>query len=111
MRPGFCVSTKSTHFFHTLGTSTDDHATGYGGSINFNIGVLPHLQLIGNFYASNGAGREISTGVAPDFIVTAPDSSGNFHIKTVDSYAGIGGLEWDVFHSRPSCTVTMVKPI
>jgi cell division protein FtsB len=90
---------KINTFLPVPGTSTDAYATGYGGSINFNIGVLPHLQLIGNFYASNGAGREISTGVAPDFIVTAPDSSGNYHIQTVNSYAGLGGFEWDVFHS------------
>jgi hypothetical protein len=88
---------KINTFLPAARTSTDAYETGYGGSINFNVGVLPHLQLIGNFYASNGAGREISTGVAPDFIVTAPDSSGNYHIKTVDSYAAIGGFEWDVF--------------
>jgi hypothetical protein len=90
---------KINTFLPAMGTSTDAQATGYGGSFNFNIGVLPHLQLIGNFYASNGAGREISTGVAPDFIVTAPDASGTYHIKTVDSYAGIAGFEWDVFPS------------
>ena len=88
---------KINTFLPAARTSTDAYGTGYGGSINFNVGVLPHLQLIGNFYASNGAGREISTGVAPDFIVTAPDSSGNYHVKTVDSYAAIGGFEWDVF--------------
>jgi hypothetical protein len=86
---------KINTFLPAVGTSTDAHATGYGGSINFNIGVLPHLQLIGSFYASNGAGREISTGVAPDFIVTAPDASGNYHIQTVNSYAAVAGFEWD----------------
>jgi hypothetical protein len=90
---------KINTFLPAVHTSTDAYATGYGGSINFNLGVLPHLQLIGNFYASSGGGREISTGVAPDFIVTAPDSSGNYHIQTVNSYAGIAGFEWDVFRS------------
>ena len=88
---------KINTFIPAMHTSTDDYATGYGGSINFNLGVLPHLLLIGNFYASNGGGREMSTGVAPDFIVSAPDSSGNYHIQTVNSYAGIAGFEWDVF--------------
>jgi len=87
---------KINTFVPGTGMSTDARAVGYGGSFNLNVGVLPHLQLIENFYASNGAGREISTGVAPDFIVTAPDSSGNFHIATVTSYAGLAGLEWDV---------------
>ena len=87
---------KINTFVPATGMSTDEWATGYGGSFNMNIGVLPHLQLIENFYASNGAGREISTGVAPDFIVTAPDSAGVFHVKTVKSYAGLAGFEWDV---------------
>ena len=87
---------KINTFVPATGMSSDEWATGYGGSFNMNIGVLPHLQLIENFYASNGAGREISTGVAPDFIVTAPDSAGVFHIKTVKSYAGLAGFEWDV---------------
>ena len=87
---------KINTFSPLTGMSVDDWATGYGGSINMNIGVIPHLQLIENLYASNGAGREISTGVAPDFTVSAPDASGVFHIKTVDSYAGLAGFEWDV---------------
>ncbi len=77
--------------------SSNAEALGYGGSFNMSIGVLPHLQLIENFYASNGGGREISTGVAPDFIVTAPDASGRYHISPVESFAGIAGFEWDVF--------------
>jgi len=87
---------KINAFVPSTGMSTDEWATGYGGSFNTNIEILPHLQLIENFYASNGAGREISTGVAPDFIVTAPDSAGVDHIKTVKSYAGLAGFEWDV---------------
>jgi hypothetical protein len=88
---------KINTFLPAKGTSSDAWASGYAGSFNLNIGVLPHLQLIENLYASNGAGREISTGVAPDFIVTGPDASGVDHIKTVNSYAGIAGFEWDVF--------------
>jgi hypothetical protein len=87
---------KINAFVPSTGMSTDEWATGYGGSFNTNIEILPHLQLIENFYASNGAGREISTGVAPDFIVTAPDAAGVDRIKTVKSYAGLAGFEWDV---------------
>lgn len=87
---------KINTFVPATGMSTDAWATGYGGSFNMNVGVLPHLQLIENFYASNGAGREISTGVAPDFIVTGPDASGVDHVRTVNSYAGLAGFEWDV---------------
>jgi hypothetical protein len=88
---------KINSFSAANGTSTDDWASGYGGSINMNVTVFPHFQLIENFYASNGAGREISTGVAPDFIVTGADAAGANHIKTVDSYGGLAGFEWDVF--------------
>lgn len=87
---------KINTFDAGTGRSVDSWATGYGGSFNMNIEVFPHFQLIENLYASSGGGREISTGVAPDFIVTGPDASGVDHIRTVNSYAGIAGFEWDV---------------
>jgi hypothetical protein len=86
---------KINTFLPAARTSSDAWASGYGGSFNMNIGVLPHLQLIENAYISNGAGREISLGVAPDFIVTGLDASGTYQIKTVSSYAGMFGFEWD----------------
>jgi hypothetical protein len=88
---------KINTFLPAKNTSTDAYDQGFGGSINLNIGILPHVQLIENFFAGDGVGREISTGVAPDFIVTGPDANGVDHIRTVDSYAGIIGAEWDVF--------------
>ena len=88
---------KINTFLPAAHTSTDDTAVGYAGSFNMNIGIFPHFQLIENFYAASGAGREMSTGVAPDFIVSAPDAAGTYHIQTVNSYAGLGGFEWDVF--------------
>jgi hypothetical protein len=87
---------KINTFLPATGTNTDAQASGYAASFNMNVGILPHLQLIENAYIGNGAGREISTGVAPDFIVTAPDGSGVNHIQTVRSYAGILGFEWDI---------------
>ncbi len=75
--------------------NSDASKSGYGGSFNASIGVLPNLQLFENAYVSQGGGREISTGVAPDFIVTAPDASGVYHIKTVESNAEIFGAEYD----------------
>ncbi len=87
---------KINTFQSAKGTSTDAWDQGFGGSINLNIGILPHVQLIENFFAGDGVGREISTGVAPDFIVTGPDANGVDHIRTVTWYAGIIGAEWDV---------------
>jgi hypothetical protein len=87
---------KINTFLPAKNTSSDAWANGFGGSINMNIGIFPHFQLIENLFAGDGVGREISTGVAPDFIVSGPDANGVDHIRTVDSYAGIIGAEWDV---------------
>ena len=76
--------------------SSDSSATGVGGSVNGSIAVMPNFLLIGNFFDSNGGGRYLSTGLGPDFIVNPADANGNYSLSLVESYAGIGGFEWDV---------------
>jgi len=57
--------------------------------------VTPHFALIENAFVSNGGGRYISTGLGPDFIVNAPNSSGAYTLSTVRASAGMAGFEWD----------------
>lgn len=86
---------KVNTFVPANGIDSNATANGYGGSVNMSIGVLPNLLLIENAFASKGGGRYISTGLAPDFIVNPPDSTGVDSLSTVYSYAGMLGFEWD----------------
>jgi hypothetical protein len=70
-------------------------ATGYGGSVNATIGILPNFLLVANAFDGSGGGRYISTGLGPDFIVNPPDASGAYSLSLVGSYAGLVGFEWD----------------
>lgn len=70
-------------------------ASGYGASFNMNVSLAPNFQLIENAFTGKGGGRYISTGLGPDFIVTPADASGTDQIRTVQSYAGMLGFEWD----------------
>jgi hypothetical protein len=79
----------------TSTVNADSSATGYGGSVNASLSVMPNFQLIGNAFTSKGGGRYISTGLGPDFIVNPVNSAGAFSISLVQSYAGMVGFEWD----------------
>jgi hypothetical protein len=83
---------------NTYTSTVDANAskTGIGGSVNANLSVMPNLQLIGNFFDGNDGGRYLSTGLGPDFIVNPVNSSGAYSLSLVNSYSGLGGLEWDV---------------
>ncbi len=80
---------------YTSTVNSDATATGYGESINANLEIVPHLQLIGNVFDSTGGGRYISTGLAPDFIVNPVDASGAYSLSLVHSDAALAGIEWD----------------
>jgi hypothetical protein len=80
----------------TSTVNSDASATGFGGSVNASLGLMPGFQLIGNAFTSNGGGRYISTGLGPDFIVNPVNSAGAFSLSLVKSYAGMAGFEWDV---------------
>jgi hypothetical protein len=80
---------------YTSTVNSDDSATGYGGSVNAMLEVVPHFQLIANVFTGDGGGRYISTGLGPDFIVNPPDASGAYSISLVHSSAVLAGFEWD----------------
>jgi len=79
----------------TSTVNADSDKTGYGGSINASLGVMPNLLLLVNGFDSKGGGRYLSTGLGPDFIVNPPDASGAYTMSLVHSDAGIAGFEWD----------------
>jgi len=80
---------------YTAAINANSTATGYAGSANAILSVLPNLQLVGNFFDGNGGGRYISTGLGPDFIVNPVNASGVYTLSLINSYAGLGGAEWD----------------
>jgi len=81
---------------YTASVNSNATETGVGGSFNSSLEILPHFLLIENAFSSNGGGRYVSTGLGPDFIVNPVDSSGTYSLSLVDSYAFMGGFEWDV---------------
>jgi hypothetical protein len=81
---------------YTATINSNATATGYAGSANAILSILPNLQLIGNFFDGNGGGRYISTGLGPDFIVNPANAGGVYTLSLINSYAGLGGVEWDV---------------
>ncbi|HSY19266.1 MAG TPA: hypothetical protein VK815_13065 [Candidatus Acidoferrales bacterium] len=83
---------------NSFGTTinSDSSASGYGGSINMDLGILPKLHLIENAFWSDGGGR-YTGGLAPDLIVRAPTVAGGANtISPVHSASGILGFEWQV---------------
>lgn len=93
---GLVRSFKINTFNAATGLSADATATGYGGSVNGDIGIAPGLLLLGNAFYADGGGRYTSTALGPDVIVTPADASGAFGLDDVRSWAGIAGAEWDV---------------
>jgi hypothetical protein len=81
---------------YTAAINANSTATGYAGSANAFLTVLPNLTLIGNVFDGNGGGRYLSTGLGPDFIVNPVNASGVYTLSLINSYAGLGGAEWDV---------------
>jgi hypothetical protein len=80
---------------YTNSINSDASKTGFGGSINASVAVMPNLLLIANAFDGNDGGRYLSTGLGPDFIVNPPDASHAYSLSLVNSYAGMGGFEWD----------------
>ena len=71
----------------TSTVNSDAATSGYGGSLNTNLAILPNLSLIENAFVSKGGGRYLSTGLGPDFIVTPANASGTYDLATVYSYS------------------------
>jgi hypothetical protein len=81
---------------YTAAINSDATKTGFAGSINANLAVMPNFLLIANLFGGESGGRYLSTGLGPDFIVNPPDASGAYSLSLVHSTAGIAGFEWDV---------------
>ncbi len=61
-------------------------ATGFGGSVNFNLEVVKNVRLISNNFWSQGGGRYIF-GQAPDLVVRPDGSISPLHAgSTVDGF-------------------------
>ena len=67
--------------------------SGTGATAGVSLELVKGLTFIGTGFYSYGGGRYIQ-GLAPDFIVTAPDASGAYGMKLVKAESGILGLEW-----------------
>jgi hypothetical protein len=64
---------------------------GGGGSVNGILEPIKNFRLIATSFYSDGGGRYIGTGVAPDVVVRA-----NGNLSPVHSASGIGGFELQV---------------
>lgn len=73
--------------------NTDATAEGGGVSAGVNLELVKGLNFIGTGFYSYGGGRYLQ-GLAPDFIIKAPDSTGAYGIGLVKSDSAILGLEY-----------------
>ncbi len=81
------LSTVRTFNSLTSGPGADTHFTkvGGGGSINFNFELSKSFRFLSNNFYSDGGGRYIGTGLAPDAILYANGSPSLVHsASTVD---------------------------
>jgi hypothetical protein len=90
---GLLSSYKINTYSSTI--NTDATAEGAGVSGAFNLEVAKGLNLIGTGFYSYGGGRYLQ-GLAPDFIIKAPDSTGAYGIGLVKSESAILGVEYKV---------------
>jgi hypothetical protein len=71
----------------TTGPGADSHFTKVGGGaeINFSVEASKHFRFLSNNYYSDGGGRYVGTGLAPDAILEANGSPSLVHsASTVD---------------------------
>jgi hypothetical protein len=80
---------------YTSAINTD--ATAEGGAVTggMDLELVKGLSFIGTGFYSYGGGRYLQ-GLAPDFIIKAPDSTGAYSIGLVKSESAILGLEYKV---------------
>jgi len=84
---------------------SDTMAEGGGVSTAVCLGLDKGLTLVGTGFWSDGGGRYIG-GLAPDFVVKAPDSAGAYGIGLVKATSAIIGLE---YVAGPSDTVSAYR--
>jgi len=90
---GLVRSYKINTYSSTI--NTDSTAEGGGVSAGLDLELVKGLSFLGTGFYSYGGGRYIN-GLGPDFIVTAPDSSGAYGIGLVKAESAILGLEYQV---------------
>jgi hypothetical protein len=88
----FKINTFSTG---AVSINDDDSKSGYAGSFNSSLTLVPGLTLFENAFYGNGGGRYISTALGPDFIVAPANAQGAYTIQTVKSGSGLLGAEFD----------------
>jgi hypothetical protein len=88
---GLLSSYKVNTYSSTI--NTDSTAEGAGVSAAVNLELVKGLNFIGTGFYSYGGGRYLQ-GLAPDFIIKAPDSTGAYSIGLVKSDSAILGLEY-----------------
>jgi hypothetical protein len=87
----------SSYKINTYTSTINTDATAEGGAVTVgtNLELLKGLSFIGTGFYSYGGGRYLQ-GLAPDFIIKAPDAAGAYQIGLVKSYSSIVGLEYKV---------------
>jgi hypothetical protein len=90
---GLLSSYKINTYSSTI--NSDATAEGTGVSAAVNLELVKGLNFIGTGFYSYGGGRYLQ-GLAPDFIIKAPNAAGSYGIGLVKSDSAILGLEYKV---------------
>jgi hypothetical protein len=97
---GLLSTFKVNTYTSTLNSTATAEGTGVTGGVSLEL--VKGLTFIGTGFYSYGGGRYLQ-GLAPDFIIKAPDATGNYGIGLVKSDSTILGLE---FAATPEDTVS-----
>jgi hypothetical protein len=90
---GLVSSYKVNTYSSTLNSSISEEGAGVTGGVSLEL--VKGLTFIGTGFYSYGGGRYVQ-GLAPDFIIKAPDSTGAYGIGLVKTTSAILGLEFAV---------------
>jgi hypothetical protein len=88
---GLLSSYKVNTYSSAINTDSTEEGGGVTGGIDLEL--VKGLSLIGTGFYSYGGGRYLQ-GLAPDFIIKAPNSAGAYEIGLVKSSSEILGLEY-----------------
>jgi hypothetical protein len=90
---GLLSSYKVNTYSSTI--NTDSTQEGGGVTADVDLELVKGLSFIGTGFYSYGGGRYLQ-GLAPDFIIKAPDANGAYSIGLVKASSEILGLEYKV---------------
>jgi hypothetical protein len=87
----------SSYKVNTYSSTINSNSTEEGGGVTADVDLelVKGLNFIGTGFYSYGGGRYLQ-GLAPDFIIKAPDSTGAYGIGLVKASSAILGLEYKV---------------